>query len=66
MKHIHKYEPVLHPTPSADAMSIGIKAVEIRRCQACQKEATFIQTKQNQWIPLFRDEEADEQDILLA
>lgn len=66
MKHVHKYESVSHPTPSAEAMSIGIRAVEIRRCQSCSKETTFIQTKKPQWIPLFRDEDAEEQDILLA
>ena len=45
MKHIHKYTSVSHPGLTSEAMSLGIKAAEIRRCESCKKEMTFIQTK---------------------
>jgi hypothetical protein len=66
MKHIHKYTSVSHPGLTSEAMSLGIKAAEIRRCETCKKETTFIQTKKDKWMPLFKDEAADEQNILLA
>lgn len=66
MKHVHKYMSIYHPGISSEAMSLGIKAAEIRRCESCNKETTFIQIKKDKWIPLFKDEAGDEQDILLA
>ena len=52
MKHIHKYTSVSHPGLTSEAMSLGIKAAEIRRCETCKKETTFIQTTKDKWIPL--------------
>jgi hypothetical protein len=66
MKHVHKYEAIYHPGLSGEAMDLGIKAAEIRRCETCKKEMTFIFTKKDKWIPLFKDEEVSQQDILLA
>lgn len=66
MKHIHKYMSVYHPGLTPEALSLGIKAAEIRKCESCKKEMTFVQTKKDTWVPLFKDEAADEQNILLA
>jgi len=66
MKHIHKYETISHHGISSELMELGIQAAEIRKCTKCQKEITFLLTKKGQWVPLFADREADEQDILLA
>lgn len=63
--HVHEYEAISHPVPSAGARSIGIKAAEIRRCSRCQKEMPFILTK-DRWVALFEDPDVDEQEILLA
>ncbi len=65
MKHTHEYESVYHPSPTSEAKALGITAVEIRRCVGCLKEMTFVLTK-SQWFPLFEDQEAGDQDILLA
>jgi hypothetical protein len=65
MKHKHDYETVYHPSPTAEVKVIGVKATEIRRCKACQKEMPFVLTKDG-WFQLFEDKEADEKDILLA
>ncbi len=65
MKHRHEYESIYHPSPTAEAKALGITAVEIRKCMACQKETIFVLTK-SEWFPLFEDGESEEQDILLA
>ena len=66
MKHRHKYEPISHPNISSELKEIGILAAEVRKCQTCQKEVTFLQTRDGKWVPLFAESETGEQDILLA
>lgn len=66
MKHAHKYEPIYHPGLTSEAKELGMKAAEIKKCTVCQKEMTFVLTKNEKWIPLFEDKEPDTQDILLA
>lgn len=63
--HVHEYEAVSHPVPSAGARSLGIKSAEIRKCRKCLKEMPFILAK-DKWVALFEDPDADEQEILLA
>lgn len=63
--HVHEYEAVSHPVPSAGARSLGIKSTEIRKCRKCLKEMPFILTK-DEWVALFEDPDVDEQEILLA
>ncbi len=65
MKHKHRYEAIYHPALTSKTMALGIKAAEIRKCATCQKEMTFVLTKDG-WFPLFEDKESDKQDILLA
>jgi hypothetical protein len=65
MNHVHEFESVYHPTPSAEVRSLGIKAAEIRKCKTCHKEVPFVLTQQG-WIQLFEDKEPDERDILFA
>jgi hypothetical protein len=65
MEHKHEYEAVYHPNPSGAAKSVGIKAIEMRRCKTCQKEMPFVMIGQN-WVPLFEDTESGDQGILLA
>ena len=64
-KHRHEYESIYHPSPSAEAKALGIKAAEIRKCKICQKEMVFVLTK-NEWFPLFEDQAFEEQGVLLA
>lgn len=65
MKHRHDFEIIYHPSLTPEAAALGIKGAEVRKCITCQKELTFIQTKDG-WFPLFQDTESDKQDILLA
>jgi ssDNA-binding Zn-finger/Zn-ribbon topoisomerase 1 len=66
MKHIHKYETFLHKPVSAELKDSGIESAEIRKCAKCGDEMPFILTRKGHWVPLFKEEEADQQDILLA
>jgi hypothetical protein len=66
MLHKHKYETFYHPTVSSEAMELGIKGIEVRRCSICNKEMPFLLIKGNKWIPLFKEEKAHDEDILLA
>lgn len=63
--HAHKFEPIAHPSLSAEAKALGIMAAEVRKCSACDKQTTYIQLR-NKWVPLFSENESDEQNILLA
>ena len=65
MKHKHDFEIISHPGLTPEAAALGIKNAEIRKCVTCHKELTFIETKSG-WVPLFKDLEPDEQEILLA
>jgi len=65
MKHRHEYEAVYHPNLSAEAKTVGLRAVEMRRCKTCLKEMPFIMIKK-EWFPLFEDPESGDQGILLA
>ncbi|MBI5213447.1 MAG: hypothetical protein HY957_08765 [Nitrospirae bacterium] len=66
MKHVHKYETISHHGIISELMDLGIKAAEIRKCKKCQHEMTFVLTPKGEWVPLFDDREADDQDILMA
>jgi len=63
--HSHKFEPIAHPSLSAEAKALGIMAAEVRKCSSCDRQTTYIQLK-GKWVPLFSEAETDEQDILLA
>jgi hypothetical protein len=63
--HKHKYETINRPSVTPEIGSLGIKAAEIRKCDACQKEMPFVFTKDG-WFPLFEEMEVEEKDILLA
>lgn len=66
MKHTHKYETVSHKGITSEAMGIGIQAAEIRKCNKCNREMIFLQTRKGEWIPLFDERESEQKDILLA
>ncbi len=66
MKHVHKYEPVLHQRVAPDLAKSGIEAAELRKCRECGKEMPFLLTKKGVWVQLFEEKEPEEQDILLA
>ena len=66
MKHIHKYEALLHQRVSPDLAKSGIEAAELRKCRECGKEMPFLLTKKGVWVQLFDEKDAEEQDILLA
>lgn len=65
MRHKHEFEIITHPSLTPEGEALGIKGAEIRRCHRCQKEETFILTKDG-WVPLFRESEPNTKDILLA
>ncbi len=65
MKHRHEYEAVYHPNLSSAAKTLGIKAVEMRKCKTCQKEMPFVMIKK-EWFPLFEDPDSADQGILMA
>jgi hypothetical protein len=65
MKHRHEYETVYRPGVSSEVGALGIKAAELRKCKTCDKEMTFVRIG-DEWVPLFEEKEAGEQDILLA
>ncbi len=64
-KHTHEYESTYHPSPTAEAKALGITAAEIRKCKICKQEMTFVQLKNN-WVPLFEDQEFEDQGVLLS
>ena len=66
MKHIHKYEPLVHRRLSSELAKSGIEAAEIRKCRECGQEMPFLLTRKGAWVELFEENEPDEQDILLA
>ena len=66
MKHVHKFETLLHHDIRSELMEFGLQAAEIRKCSKCRKEMTFLQTKKGEWLPLFDERSSDERDILLA
>jgi hypothetical protein len=66
MKHEHKYESLSHHGVSSELTDLGIEAAEMRKCSKCGKEMPFLLTRKHVWIPLFKDRESDERDILLA
>ena len=66
MKHVHKYEPLLHQRVAPDLAKSGIEAAELRKCRECGKEMPFLMTKKGVWVQLFEEKEPEEQDILLA
>jgi len=66
MKHVHKYELLMHQRVASELAKSGIEAAELRKCRECGKEMPFILTKKGVWIQLFEEKEAEEQDILLA
>jgi hypothetical protein len=66
MKHKHRYETFYHPVASPEAMELGIKSIEIKKCSICEKEMPFLLIRGNKWIPLYKEEEPYEEDILLA
>ena len=65
MKHVHDYESTYHRSPSPQAKSLGIDAVEVKKCKTCSFEAINLVTKKGAF-PLFESSETEEQDILLA
>jgi hypothetical protein len=65
MKHRHEYEAVFHPNLAAEMKLLGIKAAEIRKCKTCQREMTFVLTRDG-WVQLFEEKESDVRDVLLA
>jgi hypothetical protein len=66
MKHSHKYEPVSHHGISSELLELGIEAAETRQCSKCGQLMQFLLIKKGGWVPLFKESETDEQDILLA
>lgn len=66
MKHVHKYEPLLHQRAASELAKSGIEAAELRKCRECGKEMPFLLTKKGVWVQLFEEKESEEEDILLA
>jgi hypothetical protein len=64
-RHEHQYEVISHPAITPEGADLGIRAAEVRQCTRCGKIMTFVMLK-DEWIPLFKDEEAGGRDILLA
>lgn len=65
-EHKHEFEPISHPSLSAAAIELGIRAAEMRECRICKMQTPYIQTKDSRWVSLFKEETGDEQNILLA
>ncbi|NJD56117.1 MAG: hypothetical protein FIA94_06890 [Nitrospirae bacterium] len=66
MKHVHKYDSLMHERVSAELANLGIEAAELRRCKECGKEMPFLMTKKGIWVQLFEEKGPEDQDILLA
>jgi len=66
MKHVHKYEPLVHERVSAELAKAGIEAAELRKCRECGKEMPFLMTKKGIWVQLFEEKGSEEEDILMA
>jgi len=66
MVHVHKYETLSRHGISPELMKFGLEAAELRKCNKCGKEMPFVLTKKGTWIPLYQEDETDQQDILLA
>jgi len=54
MKHIHKYEPLMHQRVASELAKSGIEAAELRKCRECGKEMPFLLTKKGIWVSFLR------------
>ena len=65
MSHRHEYETIERHAVSKEAVELGIKAAETRKCKGCGEETVFL-LSHDDWLPLYDKTTRSEQDILLA
>lgn len=66
MNHEHTFETFERHSVSQEVSRMGIRGAETRQCTGCETRMMFVELEGSGWVPLIKENIADNQNILMA